>query len=692
MTKRITVDFLKHHQWLLLTLLLLVGLGFLQFRNLNDRPLHNDEGVNAMFLDKLIKKGAYKYNPNNFHGPSLYYFHILPVQLNTFLIHVKKGAKDIKWKETEGLTSRAMRVPIVMTGLLILILILLFKPELGAFGTFISILMLGVSSNYLYFSRYFIHEIYVVLFTFLIFVGFYKFYIQKKKFYLYIGIISLSFLFCTKETSLVHLFILFFSHFCALWLEGILNRKRFLDQTKKGWSEIKTVLSANKLETFTALLIAVGIWFSLYSAFYKNLPGLLDSFRTFLTWGPRGLDSGHIKGFFYFLEEALFRYEFAVMALSVVGLVASIVRVDRFGLYLSFWMLGMLGAYSSIPYKTPWLVINIIFPMALLGGYGVQSVFDGISKLRLKNKKGVQVLFALVIILVVLLEIPLSLRLNFKEYDGRRHTQVYQHTHRDIYDIVDEVDLVADQSNLGADMPINVVVKDYWPMPFYLRKYKKVGYYHSIPEDDKNLDAPVLIVEQSKTAKLAKHLKDKYSQRFYRLREEVQGRVYINEEIAKKKELVFPILFKSIRVGKDLKSGWIQDIYKGMNFQRGPIKEKHDPLYGGFSWENYEDKTLTSPFSIRWRGLIKIDKAGPTTFHLESDDGSFMSVNDYLIIDNGGTHERVKKSKTVNLAKGYHEIEVKYFDWLGEAIFKLTWSPPDSVEQPIPQELLFHEK
>src|SRR6185312_14890647 len=38
------------------------------------RPMHNDEAVNAIKFRDLWEKGAYRYDPNEHHGPTLFYF------------------------------------------------------------------------------------------------------------------------------------------------------------------------------------------------------------------------------------------------------------------------------------------------------------------------------------------------------------------------------------------------------------------------------------------------------------------------------------------------------------------------------------------------------------------------------------------------------------------------------------------
>src|SRR5581483_9171081 len=37
------------------------------------RPMHNDEAVNAIKFRTLWEQGAYKYDPNEHHGPTLFY-------------------------------------------------------------------------------------------------------------------------------------------------------------------------------------------------------------------------------------------------------------------------------------------------------------------------------------------------------------------------------------------------------------------------------------------------------------------------------------------------------------------------------------------------------------------------------------------------------------------------------------------
>ncbi|HQZ17105.1 MAG TPA: TIGR03663 family protein, partial [Vicinamibacteria bacterium] len=46
---------------------------FLRCQDLSLRPFHHDEGVNGFFETRLLREGAFKYDPSNYHGPTLYY-------------------------------------------------------------------------------------------------------------------------------------------------------------------------------------------------------------------------------------------------------------------------------------------------------------------------------------------------------------------------------------------------------------------------------------------------------------------------------------------------------------------------------------------------------------------------------------------------------------------------------------------
>src|SRR5213080_3845862 len=66
-------SWLNERAWFVLAGLITVVAAILRFVDLALKPLHHDEGVNGFFLTSLVHDGVYKYDPANYHGPTLYY-------------------------------------------------------------------------------------------------------------------------------------------------------------------------------------------------------------------------------------------------------------------------------------------------------------------------------------------------------------------------------------------------------------------------------------------------------------------------------------------------------------------------------------------------------------------------------------------------------------------------------------------
>src|SRR6267142_4837535 len=65
---------ISEQTWIIACAAILLIAAFLRFYDLDLVPLHHDEGVNGNFLVHLVREGYYRYDPGNYHGPTLYYF------------------------------------------------------------------------------------------------------------------------------------------------------------------------------------------------------------------------------------------------------------------------------------------------------------------------------------------------------------------------------------------------------------------------------------------------------------------------------------------------------------------------------------------------------------------------------------------------------------------------------------------
>src|SRR5436190_1970852 len=104
----------------------LSGIWF-RFAQLSLKPFHHDEGVNSFFLLALARQGsgAYKYNPENYHGPTLYYFAV--TALRVF-----------------GETDFALRFWPCLFGVLAIVLLWCWRDKLGTLGLPVAALLIAL--------------------------------------------------------------------------------------------------------------------------------------------------------------------------------------------------------------------------------------------------------------------------------------------------------------------------------------------------------------------------------------------------------------------------------------------------------------------------------------------------------------------------------------------------------------------
>ncbi len=163
--------------WLAGSLFVVAVAIFLRFYDLLLKPFHHDEGVNGFFLARLVRENIYKYDPGNYHGPTLYFFALF----SSYLF---------------GLNDFAVRFVTAAFGVLTVILVLYLRRYLGTIGTLFAALLVAVCAGQVFISRYFIHEILFIFFTFGIVVAVVKFWENKKIGEIGIGLMTLLLLVC----------------------------------------------------------------------------------------------------------------------------------------------------------------------------------------------------------------------------------------------------------------------------------------------------------------------------------------------------------------------------------------------------------------------------------------------------------------------------------------------------------------
>ena len=136
-------------------------------------------------------------------------------------------------------------------------------------------------------------------------------------------------------------------------------------------------------------------------------------------------------------------------------------------------------------------------------------------------------------------------------------------------------------------------------------------------------------------------------------------------------------------VSEGYRQGLLARYYNGPNWDGPVLYEMVDPLIA-------VHRQLQLPaFSVWWQGIISIPESGAYTFETLSDDGSYLYIDDQLVVDNGGTHGSRRASNTVNLQAGPHQIDIKYFQDGGGITMEVFWQPPRGPMEFLPAQVLF---
>ncbi|HYH85589.1 MAG TPA: flippase activity-associated protein Agl23 [Pyrinomonadaceae bacterium] len=469
--------------WLVASIVILMVATALRVNALDLKPMHHDEGVNGFFLTNLLQQGAYRYDPNNYHGPTLYYLSIPAVALF-------------------GLTTFAVRFVTALFGVGVVWLVLALRRRVGSVGALTAAALVAVSPGCVYYSRYFIHEIPFVFFTLGLVVAALRFYETGATHYLLLASASAAMLFATKETAFISVGTLALAG-CVAWLwvkwRGDGRGKRRDGGggfAESGLSKFGASAQAQAVVA-GAVVLFVAIWVIFYSSFFTNWQGVVDSFKAFAVWKQTGMSEFHGKPLGTYVNW-LWQEEAPILILAAVGSCVALFerRKNRFAIFAGAWGFGLLAAYTLISYKTPWLMLSFVVPLAIAGGYAVQAL----GRLGPFGAKGLAP--ALAVAAVALAVCTYQTRvLNFREYDNDAYIYVYSHTRRDAHRMLSEIERLAEATGRGKDTGMTVASPEYWPLPWYLREYKGVGYVGSIAASYDPATTPIVVGRESADAK-----------------------------------------------------------------------------------------------------------------------------------------------------------------------------------------------
>jgi uncharacterized protein (TIGR03663 family) len=492
---------LPYRAWWISALSILLVAAAVRLYDLDLVPLHHDEGVNGNFLVTLVRNGTYHYDPANYHGPTLYYFSAIIPWVFRFLFGVSA-------QNTYGLTTFTIRLVPVLFGVGTIWLILVLRRRLGDIGSLAAAALLAISPGAVYLSRYFIHETLFVFFTLGIVVALIRFYEDGSPVYLSLAAISAALLFATKETAVISAGVLIIALACTriyLYLRKSRHRHSSPREPSRLVATLTERAGGRRALIFwlaIALFVFVAVNVVFYSSFFTNYPkGIYDAIATFKFWVKTG-SNAHVHPWSKYLSW-LIDEELSLLLLGSVGAALVVWKPkNAFALFSALWAFGLIAAYSLIAYKTPWLVLNFIVPLAIIGGYVFQFLANA-GWLRLRE-----------MIFLASAALAISgyqmLDLNFRNYDNdkEKYVYVYAHTRRELLKLVDEISRIAKLSGQAGQTGISIVSPDYWPLPWYLRDYSRVGYYGRMTDSNE----AIIIASESQRAEVQERFGFRYQQ------------------------------------------------------------------------------------------------------------------------------------------------------------------------------------
>lgn len=448
---------------------------------LGDRPLSHDEAVNAAFLARLAEGLPYVYNPASFHGPLLYFAGWGPLRL--------LGASDA-----------ALRLPIALISAGMIPLLLPLRSRLGVAGTTGAAWLIALSPSLVFTGRTLIHETWLVFFTLALAAFAARWLETGRDGGLVLASASLGLLLTVKETAILTLAGLLGAAVLA-W--AVAGRPRL--PFPEGASRLRTLLAAGAALALPPLL--------LFTSFLAHPQGLLDALRAPFLWSEVGISgAGHAKPWTYFLR-LLAGLEPAILLGAALGGWLAVRRRDPFGVFCAAWTAGQLLVYSAIPYKTPWLALNIVLPAALTAGFAAREIAAW------RQRK--------LLLALGLLALAWSgwraAETSLLRYDDKRMVLSYAHSRREVRGLVTDVRAAAQRTPAGRAVIINVMVLHPWPLPWYLRGLPGVRWWREVPPHP---DGGVLVVDTRWEKNLRPRLRKRYVRRVYPFRAGMSLAVY----------------------------------------------------------------------------------------------------------------------------------------------------------------------
>ncbi len=485
---------------------------------LDKRPMHGDEANQAVRSGLLLDQGVYHYDPNDHHGPTLY-FAALPFCRVT----AASFAETTEWN--------FRLVPVAFSLLTLLLSAALgLRRNGGLFpnrcGLYVALLLTAVSPAMVYYSRFFIQESLLVAFL----TGMLLCAVR------YVRAVSLeggAVAGGTRRWRRADAWAAGFGAFAGLAVatkETVVLSFAAAAVAATAACGVRRLFGAWRTRpALVAAGVAVGVAALLYSSFLTYPRGVYDAlfstvqacftratavpehqhpwdfYLKILFWfkygrGPVWSEAGLLPPAALAALIAFWRPLFAWLAPRCKpqadgGPLDGSVTHLRWVRFVVVYTLVLTALYSLIPYKTPWCSLSFLHGFILLAGVGVGGVWEAARNGPRVSRFGVRPAVAALVALLLWRHGAQAVRACHKLPADPRNPYVYAHTGTDAMNLVAEIGRAAQRAEgLDTRVAIAVPTPDTWPLPWYLRAYRNVGYWTRVEEIPESFKPTVLVV------------------------------------------------------------------------------------------------------------------------------------------------------------------------------------------------------
>ena len=479
--------------FILIILIFAAAVTAFRLSELSVRPMHGDEAVNAFKLGETLEGAGYKYDPHEYHGPVLNYVSLFAVRIGRADSH-------------SGLSEFLLRLVPVFFGTFLILLMLVVVGGFGRLSAGFSALFIGLSPAMNFYSRYFIHEMLLVVFTAGLMFSVYRYLKKPGVLWALMAGVTLGLMHATKETFVIAL--------GAMGGALILMRCfwREVGELESNLQEVRP----KPMHAVIMLLGAATVSITFFSSFFSNFEGVLDSIRTYGTYLDRAGQSGvhehpwhyylNLLSYYQYVDESIegpVFSELMILLLALVGIgfvVRGAVAEGDMKLlrFVALYTVLMTAFYSIIPYKTPWCLLSFYHGILLLAGVGAACLIQ-LKPMLLRCAVGFVLLIGGWHLAYQ------SVIANDRYCADSRNPYVYAHTGSDIFQIAERVKAMAKLNDSESVVPVQVFCPgdDYWPLPWYLRDLS-VEYDSKVEEESES--APIILIQPPLEEALMKKL------------------------------------------------------------------------------------------------------------------------------------------------------------------------------------------